>query len=87
VQAVLETPGHTTAAERAAIFHGDAVEGPLGPYAAMVRSASYRMTDADIAGLHDAGVDDDSIFEATLAAAVGAATDTLDAGLRALGAD
>lgn len=76
VQAVLHSPGHTTAAERMALFRGEGA-GPLGRYGAKVATASFTVTDADMAGLRDAGVSEDAILEATLAAALGAATAVL----------
>jgi alkylhydroperoxidase family enzyme len=49
-----------------------------------MRDSSYRITDADIENLLAAGCSEDAIFEMTLAAAVGAASERLDAGLRTL---
>lgn len=49
-----------------------------------VRHASYRIADKDIEVVLAACGSEDAVFEMTLAAAVGAATDCLDAGLRAL---
>jgi alkylhydroperoxidase family enzyme len=45
---------------------------------------AYRVTDADVAALRQAGHSDDSLFEITVAAAVGAALHRLDRGLAAL---
>jgi alkylhydroperoxidase family enzyme len=49
-----------------------------------VRDQSYRLTDTDFATLTGAGLSDDAIFEITIAAAVGAAPERLEAGLRAV---
>jgi len=49
-------------------------------YSALVREASYRITDEDIAGLTTAGHSEDDIFELTVAAAVEAALRSYDAG-------
>jgi AhpD family alkylhydroperoxidase len=59
-----------------------AVEPPASAraYAALVRDASYRVTDADVARLKDAGHSEDEIFEITVAAAVAAGLRSLDAG-------
>jgi alkylhydroperoxidase family enzyme len=78
--------------------HGDAVENlrhamldvpattdpALQSYAAMVRDASYKVTDADVDCLTAGGHTEDEIFEVTVAAAVGAALQRFDAGRRAL---
>ena len=61
-----------------------AISEPLGAYAAKVRDQSYRITDDEVAGLTAAGLSDDVIFEITIAAAVGAALERLDAGMRAV---
>jgi len=42
------------------------------------------VTDADVAGLKDAGYSDDAIFEITVAASVGAAMHRLQRGMAAL---
>jgi alkylhydroperoxidase family enzyme len=53
-------------------------------YAATVRRHAYRVTDAQVEALRAAGLSEDDIFELTVAAAVGAGLDRLDAGLQAL---
>jgi alkylhydroperoxidase family enzyme len=63
---------------------GGELPDPLGAYAAKVRDQSYRITDADFAMLTAAGFSDDAIFEITIAAALGAALQRLDAGMRAV---
>ena len=82
--AVFELPGSTEPAVRAAAGSGGELAEPLGSYAATVRDRSYRITDTDLAGLTAAGLSDDAIFEITIAAAVGAALQRLDAGMRAI---
>ena len=84
IRAVLDSPGTMPAAERSALCRGEGIPGPLGGYAELVRTASHRITDRDIAALRDAGVSEDAIFETTLAAALGAGVSELDGGLRAL---
>lgn len=84
-RAVLDTPGATDEPTRRAAFAGQDVPEPLAAYLGAVREASYRVTDADVAGLVAAGVSEDAVFELTVAAALGAARLRLDAGLRALG--
>lgn len=82
---VLAAPAVTAPALRAAAASGDALSEPWRSYAATVRDASYRITDADITRLRTAGHTEDEIFEITVAAAVGAALRGFDAGRHALG--
>jgi alkylhydroperoxidase family enzyme len=49
-----------------------------------VRRHAYKVTDAQIEALRAADFSEDDIFELTVAAAVGAGLDRLDAGLRTL---
>lgn len=57
---------------------------PLRSYARTVRDESYRVSDADVARLRAAGHSEDEIFEVTVAAAVGAALHSFEAGLAAV---
>ncbi|WP_370965969.1 hypothetical protein [Amycolatopsis sp. cg9] len=82
--AVLETPGATDKAVRSAALLGEELPEPLKSYAANVRDASYKITDAEIDALKAAGHSEDAIFEVTAAAAIGAALTSYDAGLRAV---
>ncbi|HEY4024215.1 MAG TPA: hypothetical protein VGM75_36405 [Pseudonocardiaceae bacterium] len=82
--AVLTTPATTDTALRAAALAGDPLPEPWQSYATAVRDASYTITDADIAKLTAAGHTEDQIFEITVAAAVGAALRSFDAGRHAL---
>jgi len=81
-RAVFESRGSTEPAVRDAAGSGGKLPEPLSSYAAKVRDQSYRITDTDFAGLTTAGLSDDAIFEITIAAAVGAALQRLDAGMR-----
>jgi len=81
---VLTAEGVTTPEDRRAAFDGAAVPGPWSAYIASVRDASYGVTDADIEDLLAAGCSEDAVLEMTLAAALGAASHRLDAGLHAL---
>ena len=83
--AVLDAPATTDPALRAAAAAGDPLPEPWEPYAATVRDASYRVTDADVDRLTAAGCTEDQIFEVTVAAAVGAALRSFEAGRTALG--
>ncbi|MET9627208.1 hypothetical protein ABZX92_07065 [Lentzea sp. NPDC006480] len=78
--AALEAPAHTPPELRQAAATGDA----WGSYAATVRDASYRISTEDIARLKQDHTEDE-IFEVTVAAAVGAALDHHDNGLKILG--
>jgi alkylhydroperoxidase family enzyme len=49
-----------------------------------VRRHAYRVTDSQVEALRAAELNEDEIFELTVAAAVGAGLDRLDAGMRAL---
>ena len=53
-------------------------------YAATVRRHAYRVTDAQVEALRAADFNEDDVFELTVAAAVGAGLERLDAGLQAL---
>jgi alkylhydroperoxidase family enzyme len=81
---VFGSPGATDPATRLAAGTGEAPPEPLGSYAGKVRDQAYRVSDADIARLRAAGHSEDEIFEITVAAAVGAALRSLEAGLAAL---
>ena len=51
----------------------------LAGYLEKVRLHAYRVTDADVQALKDAGVTEDEIFEQTVAAAIGEGLRRLDA--------
>jgi len=84
VDAVLTTPGDTPTELRRAALERGTVPGPLGPYVSNVVRHAYKVTDTDVARLRHAGHSDDSLFEITVAAAVGAALHRLDRGMAAL---
>jgi alkylhydroperoxidase family enzyme len=56
----------------------------LAPYLDKVRRNAYKVTDADIRVLRDAGYSEDVIFEATVSVAVAAGLARLEAGLEVL---
>jgi hypothetical protein len=82
-QAVLGS-GHLSPALRQAALDGAPLPDDWSPYAERVRQGGSRVTDAEVAALQAGGHDEDEIFEITVAAALGAALRSLDAGLRAL---
>ena len=53
-------------------------------YLDKVRNEAYKVTDADVQALKDAGFSDDEIFEQTVAAAVAAGLHRLEQGLACL---
>ena len=89
VDAVLNAPGDTPEALRRAVLEHapgtrDSVPPAITRYVEKVAHHAYRVTDEDIAALRSAGQSDDSLFEITVAAAVGAALHRLDRGMAAL---
>jgi hypothetical protein len=57
----------------------------LVPYLDKVRTGAYKVTDADVQALKDAGIREDEIFEATVTVAIGEGLRRLDAALEAIG--
>jgi alkylhydroperoxidase family enzyme len=85
VEAILEGNGTTSVEARRAAFAGRAVDPAVAHYLEVVRRHAYRVTDEDVERLRDAGLDDDAIFELTVAAALGAGVERLRMGLSLLG--
>jgi alkylhydroperoxidase family enzyme len=81
--AVFAAPAVTDPAWRTAAATGGEQPEPWPSYTELVRDASFRITDADVARLTEAGRTEDEIYEMTVAAAVGAALRSYDAGMRA----
>ena len=79
VGAVLNAPGETPEALRRAVLEQGSIPPALAGYVDTVK-----VTDADIAALQRAGHSDDSLFEITVLASVGAALHRLDRGMAAL---
>jgi alkylhydroperoxidase family enzyme len=97
VQAVLGTAGDThpslrrAVEARAAALGGRAtapsnetLAASVDRYVSTVALHAYKVTDADVDTLKDAGFSEDAIFEITLSAALGAALGRLERGLGAL---
>jgi hypothetical protein len=59
----------------------------LTDYVGKVTLHAYKVTDQDVQGLQAAGYSEDSIFEITLCATVGASLARLECGLQALKGD
>ncbi len=85
VEAVLEGEGATSVQARHAAFAGRAEDPAVALHVDVVRRHAYRITDEDVERLRDAGLDDDAIFELTVAAALGAGAERLRVGLSLLG--
>ena len=56
----------------------------FGAYLDKVRNEAYKVTDADVRALKDAGFSDDEIFEQTVAAAVAAGLQRIEQGIACL---
>ena len=85
IQAVTTTPGAVPESlRRAVVERTGGVPQALSRYVDTVARHAYQVTDADVAGLKDAGYSDDAVFEITVAAAVGAAMHRLHRGMAAL---
>jgi alkylhydroperoxidase family enzyme len=69
---------------RAAAQPNRPIPAKAAAYAATVRRHAYRVTDAQVEALRAAELSEDEIFELTVAAAVGAGLERLDAGMRTL---
>lgn len=91
-QSVLDTPGATAPALRRAVMERgkhpvsaarDALPPELAAYIDKVARHAYKVTDADFASLQ-ASHSEDTLFEVTVAATVGAALHRLERGMAAL---
>src|SRR6266699_2118902 len=69
VEAVLHAPGETPEALRRAVLEHGSTPPALASYVDTVKRHAYKVTDADIAALQQAGQSDDTLFEITVAAA------------------
>lgn len=83
---VTQSPGALAPDVRTAILARDGSRIPpaLAPYLDKVWAHAYRITDEDVEQLKRGGLSEDEIFEATAAAAVGAALRRLERGMGAL---
>ncbi len=83
-RAAIEAPGTLDRGTRQAALAGQPVRPELAAYVDKVRRHAYRVTDGDVDTLRRAGYSEDQVLELTIATAVGAGLERLDAGLRAL---
>jgi hypothetical protein len=83
LKTVLEGPGQSDPAARAAAAYGSGVPADLQPLIDKIHRHAYKVTDEDIAHAQ-AKYGDDKMFEIVVSAALGAARRRLFAGLEAL---
>jgi alkylhydroperoxidase family enzyme len=77
---ILTQPGTLPNALRRAAFEGRDLPDDVAAYVAKVRDHAYTVTDGEVADLLSRGWSQDQLFELTLSAALGAATQRLHAG-------
>lgn len=82
--AVFDAKAVTDPTLRKAAATGEGLAEPWQAYTALVRDASYRIADTTVADLKAAGCREEEIYELTVAATVGAALHTYDAGQKAI---
>lgn len=85
-RAILDGAGTSTGEARQRAYDGDGAPGAVAAYVRKVKEAAYEITDEDVAALRAEGLDDDQIFELTVAAAMGQASRQYDAAVAALDA-
>ena len=83
-RAILDGTGKSTGGARA--YDGEGEAGAVATYVAKVKNHAYRVTDEDVAAVRAAGLDDDQIFELSVAAAVGQASRQYESAVSALDA-
>lgn len=83
--AVFEGAAKLAPETRKAVAAGDVAGSPLAALVEKVHRHAYRVTDEDVAALRAAGHSEDELFEAIVAAAMGAGLVRLRAGLRVVG--
>ena len=71
--------------ELRAIATRTAPDERMSAYLQKVHRHAYQVTDADVQALKDAGVDEDTIFEQTVAVAIAEGLRRLDAAERVIG--
>jgi hypothetical protein len=83
-ETVLGAPGETEPAFRRKVARGVGVPPALAGFVDKIRRYAYRVTDEEVAELKASGHGEDALFEVMASAAVGAAQERLEAGMRAL---
>ncbi len=85
-RAILDGRGKSSGEARQRAYDGEGAAGAVATYVGKVKANAYEITDEDVAALRGAGLDDDQIFELTVAAAIGQAQRQYDAAVAALDA-
>jgi hypothetical protein len=83
-KAILEREGTLDRETRRKAYEGHGKEGPIATYVATVYERAYDVDDRMFDELRKEGLDDDAIFELTVATAVGKANQQFDAAMAAL---
>jgi alkylhydroperoxidase family enzyme len=81
---VLGAEGRTPPADRQSAASSSTTSPELDALLDKVRREAHRVTDEDVTAVRRAGYDEDSVFELTIAAAVGVARRRLDLALDAI---
>src|SRR5262245_54240138 len=81
---IMEAPGETRPSDRGLARAGRSKRRELEAYFQKLRETPYRVTDEDVANLLEKGSSEDAVFELTLSAALGAASERLSVGLEAI---
>src|SRR5829696_7486093 len=84
--AVLEGRGVLDRSVRRAAYDGEATGEAASRWVRKVRERAHTVTDEDLADLRKAGLDDDGVFELTVAASLGAGARRLRLALAAMNA-
>jgi alkylhydroperoxidase family enzyme len=84
--AVLEGRGVLDRSVRRAAYDGEATGEAASRWVGKVHHRAHTVTDEDLAELRKAGLDDDAVFELTVAAALGAGARRLRLALAAMNA-
>jgi len=85
-RAILDGNGKSSGEARSRAYDGEGAAGAVATYLGKVKEQAARISDEDVAAAKAAGLDDDQIFELSVAAAVGQASRQYDAAVAALDA-
>jgi hypothetical protein len=86
ITGILDGAGQASTAQRRAAFDNRGLAEPLRRLIDKVANHAYKIVDADIAAVREAGLSEDEIFELVVCAAVGQAAWQYDAAMAALAA-
>lgn len=85
-RAILDGNGKSSGAARRRAYDGEGEPAAVGAYLKKVAEEAAQIGDEDVAAVRAAGLDDDQIFELSVAASVGQASRQYDAAVAALDA-